>query len=166
MHICGVGFTESMPFVKDHAEYRSELSSEAKDRNAIHEGLAAYNDEHCSLNTIRRKKGNDPYPMTIVVRSVGGAIVGGIIGQIWETFGWLHIASLWVDDDHRGKGLGTQLVKQMEQVAKSRGCTRAKVNTWSFQAPGFYQRLGYEVCGTIPDFPEGIDDITLWRRLS
>jgi GNAT superfamily N-acetyltransferase len=62
---------------------------------------------------------------------------------------------MWVRARDRGKGLGRQLLAAVEEQARERGCRWAKLNTWEFQAPGFYARCGYVVYGRETDYPPG-----------
>ena len=57
---------------------------------------------------------------------------------------------MWVDEQQRGSGLGKELMQRAEVEAKNRGCIMAQVDTLSFQAPNFYQKLGFEIIGTVP----------------
>jgi GNAT superfamily N-acetyltransferase len=78
-----------------------------------------------------------------------GELIGGLEA---ETFwNWLHIVFLWTDV--RGEGIGTELVLTAEEEARRRGCTSAHLDTFDFQAPGFYEKLGYEEFGSLSDFP-------------
>lgn len=91
-------------------------------------------------------------------------LAGGLVGHTWAT--WLHVTYLWVDERHRGAGLGTLLLIEAERLATARGCRSSRVETWDFQAPGFYRRHGYEVVCAIPDYPPGVTEYTLTRRLT
>ena len=86
------------------------------------------------------------YPLAIFVRNENGQIVAGIGGGMWA--GYLEVKSLWVREDLRGQGLGRRLLLAAEQQALRRGCTQVLLDTHDFQAPGFYQRLGYTIFGT------------------
>ncbi|POX57087.1 N-acetyltransferase [Streptomyces sp. Ru71] len=91
-------------------------------------------------------------------------LAGGLVGHTWA--GWLHITYLWVAAPHRGTGLGSHLLTQAEHLAHTdRSCTAARVETWDFQAPDFYRKQGYEVACTIPDYPPGLTEYTLIKRL-
>ncbi|GAA0930014.1 N-acetyltransferase [Streptomyces thermoalcalitolerans] len=93
-----------------------------------------------------------------------GALAGGLVGHTWAR--WLHVTYLWVDAPHRGAGLGSRLLEQAERIARDRrDCTAARLETWDFQAPDFYRRHGYEVVCAIPDYPPGITEYTLTKRL-
>ena len=88
----------------------------------------------------------DWHPLALFVRDDGGQIVAGVEGGMWA--GYLEIKNLWVHEDLRGQGLGRRLLSAAEQEALRRGCTQVLLDTHDFQAPGFYQRLGYTIFGT------------------
>jgi GNAT superfamily N-acetyltransferase len=102
-------------------------------------------------------------PLGVLVRDADGAIVGGLNGWTWA--GWLGIASLWVREDVRGHRHGSALVYAAEKEAAVRGCTHAVLDTFSFQAPRFYQKLGYRIVAVVDDFPAGHTRYTLVRAL-
>ena len=82
-----------------------------------------------------------------------GAVIGGLWGR--TAWGWLHMDTLYVPDALRRSGLGSRLVRMAEDEAIRRGCRGAWLDTFSFQARGFYESLGYRVFGTIDDQPPG-----------
>ena len=88
-------------------------------------------------------------PLGVFVRDAG-AIVAGLTGETYG--GWLFVKYLWVRDDLRGGGVGRELMAQAEKRAFDRGCHSAWLDTFSFQARGFYKKLGYEEFGTL-DYP-------------
>jgi len=62
---------------------------------------------------------------------------------------------LFVPDTLRGRGLGSELMKRAEEEALARGCHSAWLDTFQFQARGFYERIGYQIFGELSDFPAG-----------
>jgi GNAT superfamily N-acetyltransferase len=72
---------------------------------------------------------------------------------------------LWVHADLRGKGYGSRLLALAEDEARARGCYLVTLGSYSFQAPGFYQRHGYQVVGTVPDCPPGHAHVYLMKAL-
>jgi GNAT superfamily N-acetyltransferase len=85
-------------------------------------------------------------PLTICA-SRNGSSVGGIIGQArGESF---FVSVLWVDAPNRGQGIGRRLITGAEQKALEHGCRFSFLDTFSFQAPGFYFLLGYETIGLV-----------------
>lgn len=90
-------------------------------------------------------------PLNLYVEDEHGEIMAGLVA---ETFGnWLEIEYLFVKEDLRGQGIGSQLLQQAESEAKKRNCRFAFVNTYQFQAPGFYQKQGYKEVFTLKDYP-------------
>ena len=90
-------------------------------------------------------------PLNIYVEDDSGELMAGLVG---ETFGnWLEIEYLFVKEDIRGQGIGSQLLQRAESEAKKRNCRFAFVNTYQFQAPAFYQKHGYKEVFTLKDYP-------------
>lgn len=82
-----------------------------------------------------------------------GAVTGGLYGAtMWK---WLMIDGLWVSADHRGQGLGRQLLVAAEEIALKRGCLGSWLGTFDFQARGFYEAHGYKVFAGLSGFPPG-----------
>jgi GNAT superfamily N-acetyltransferase len=92
-------------------------------------------------------------PLTVYLRDQTDEIVGGLHGDM--LYGWLYVSLFWVAEALRGQGAGRYLIESAETAALERGCKHAYLNTYSFQALGFYQALGYEIFGELDDFPEG-----------
>ena len=84
-------------------------------------------------------------------RDEAGAMRGGLIAK--RKGSWLCIEYLWVREASRGSGLGSELMYEAEAQARSRGCSHMLVDTFSFQALPFYQKLGYQLQMSLPDFP-------------
>ena len=93
------------------------------------------------------------HPVNIFLRDTAGSLRGGILADVWG--GWMHIRFLWVDADIRGADYGTELVQAAEAEARAFGCHHAHVETFSFQARPFYERLGYETIAMLEDYPAG-----------
>ena len=89
--------------------------------------------------------------ISFILRNEGKEILGGITGTIF----WyhLHIDFLWVDESLRGQGYGKQLLDNIEEIARDNKCKLIQLDTFSFQAPIFYQKYGYEVVGVIEEHP-------------
>ncbi|WP_437890152.1 GNAT family N-acetyltransferase [Phytobacter sp. V91] len=91
-------------------------------------------------------------PLGVFCRDAEGTMTGGLIGS--RKGEWLCISYLWVSETVRGTGLGTELMRAAEKEAVQHGCLNAMVDTFSFQALPFYQKLGYHLKMTLDDFPE------------
>jgi GNAT superfamily N-acetyltransferase len=116
------------------------------------------------LRALRGTPGERELPLHVWASDESGALAGGLVGHTWAT--WLHVTYLWVDPRHRGTGLGSALLTHAEHLAHTeRGCFAARLETWDFQAPEFYRKQGYDVVCVIPDYPPGITEYTLTKRL-
>ena len=98
-----------------------------------------------------RREAAESEPLNLYVEDDSGELMAGLVA---ETFGnWLEIEYLFVKEDLRGQGIGSQLLQQAESEAKKRNCRFAFVNTYQFQAPAFYQKQGYKEVFTLKDYP-------------
>ena len=102
--------------------------------------------------------------VTFLLRDDAGAVVGGVTGN-YGSFGWLWIDSLWVRRDLRGSGYGARLMEMIEAEAERRGSRNVYLNTFSFEAPEFYKKLGYTVFAELEDFPPGHSRLFLRKTL-
>jgi GNAT superfamily N-acetyltransferase len=92
-------------------------------------------------------------PLWLFARDPSGKVQGGVRGQTY--WSWCTIDVLAVAEPYRGQGIGSRLLAKTEQIARARGCIGIRLDTTSFQAPGFYSRHGYTEYGRIEDFPLG-----------
>ena len=116
------------------------------------------------LRALRGTPGERERPLHLWALDEAGELAGGLVGHTWTT--WLHVTYLWVDARTRGTGLGSLLLAEAERVAREeRDCHAARLETWDFQAPDFYRKQGYEVVCVIPDYPPGITEYTLTKRI-
>jgi len=79
------------------------------------------------------------------------------------SWGWLFVEALWVGEALRGRGIGRALMAGAEDFARAKDCHSAWLDT--FQAVGFYTRLGYERFGVLEDYPPGQSRHFLRKRL-
>ncbi|MFH8221678.1 GNAT family N-acetyltransferase [Streptomyces sp. NPDC018057] len=136
-------------------ERRDLLRSRLRDANTAASSMLA---------ALRTSPTAHELPLHLWAMDESGALAGGLVGHTWAT--WLHITYLWVDDRHRGAGLGSHLLRRAERIARDqRDCSAARLETWDFQAPGFYRRHGYKVICALPDYPPGITEYTLVKPL-
>ena len=93
-----------------------------------------------------------------------GEVVAGLAGYTWG--GMAEVKQLWVREDRRHGGLGGSLMRRAIEEARARGCRLMFLTTHSFQAPGFYARLGFEELAVIADKPPGHAEHILRLTLS
>ncbi len=117
-----------------------EDNASVNDLRVIWSGLDQYNVAQTGL---------EGRLITVFLRNEEREVVGGAHG--WTAFGWLNIRALWLREDQRRKGWGTRLLRATEAEAVTRGCRHAHLDTFSFQALGFYQKNGYRIFGELDD---------------
>jgi len=110
-----------------------------EDMDIVEEGLQAYIAVHSKLT--------DLHLLAVFLRDKNHHVVGGALG--WTKRGWLEINVVWVHEELRGQGYGTQLIRAAEQEALARGCRQVYLSTLSFEAPEFYRKLGYVEIGRL-----------------
>src|SRR5215471_23984 len=98
------------------------------------------------------------------LRNEAGEVIAAANGHTWG--GCCVIAHLWVHEVHRGNGLGRLLLQTIEAEAGRRGCEQIVLSTHSFQAPAFYERLGYKKEAVVQGQPKGHADIVYIKTLS
>jgi GNAT superfamily N-acetyltransferase len=96
------------------------------------------------------------------VRAPSGETLAAFNGHTWG--GCCVVSNLWVDDARRRQGLGRSLLEAVEAEAVRRGCAQIVLSTHSFQAPAFYERMGYLKISVIYDRPKGYADIVFVKR--
>jgi N-acetylglutamate synthase-like GNAT family acetyltransferase len=113
-------------------------------RREVFKGLAAFN---------RQAVDKPNYHLLTVTLRDGNTIVGGLAGSVWMD--WLSVDILWIDEKFRGKRHGTALMKKAEAEARKQGIRNVFLNSFSFQAPKFYKKLGYREFGRLKEYPAG-----------
>jgi GNAT superfamily N-acetyltransferase len=127
----------------------------AEDRKPILDGLIAYNTAVAGPSHMR--------PLCVRVRDDDAQVAGGLWGYTMR--GWLFVELLYLPEIARRARLGTRVMAMAEQEARTRGCIGAWLDTFSFQARPFYERLGYRVFGELVDYPPGHRRFFLAKRL-
>jgi GNAT superfamily N-acetyltransferase len=128
-----------------NATITREDDATADDLQTAGDGLDQFN---------RSRAGDyDYHPLRLFVRDENGAILGGLLADVY--FGWTFVKILWLDERLRGHGLGAELMRRAEEAARGLGCTGIWLDTFTFQAPDFYRKLGYEEFGRLDDYPPG-----------
>ncbi|WP_312502812.1 GNAT family N-acetyltransferase [Lacrimispora sp.] len=114
-----------------------------QDEELIYQGLLDYN--------LARIEDKNPRDLGVYLQDEAGEKVGGLIGNTHGN--WLFVKYLWVREDLRGQNIGSELLKQAEETAKERGCRYAFLDTFSFQAPSFYEKHGYKNVFVLEEYP-------------
>ncbi len=122
---------------------------------SVDQGLGDANEVAAPLHEVR--------PMCCFVNDASGSVIGGAIGRRWGRS--CELQQLWVDAAKRRQGLGAQLVRRFESIARRHGCTQVYLETFSFQAPRLYRALGYREIAAIDGFSTGIVRYTMLHGL-
>jgi GNAT superfamily N-acetyltransferase len=121
----------------------------------VRERLIAYNASKAYSPRYRR--------LVLSARDPRGRLVGGLVGLLYWNV--LFVDLLWVSERARGSGIGRMLMDAAEKRARRAGKELVYLNTYTFQAPGFYRKLGFREFGRIKDYPRGASRIFLVKRL-
>lgn len=112
----------------------------------------------------RRAVGSDDGRRLIFVAlDAQGIQIGAIAGYSWADMA--EIKQLWVDESHRGRGHGRALLEAAIAEATVRGCQIVWVMSYGFQAPGLYEKCGFQRAAELADWPPGHTHVALSRRL-
>ena len=128
--------------------------SRLEDRDAIGASLVEFN--------LRHAPAANHQALGILLRGPDGETIGGLWGR--SAYEWLFVELLFVPESLRGAGLATELMARAEAIARERGCTGVWLDTFSFQARPFYEKLGYTVFAELADRPRGVTQFWLKKR--
>ena len=128
---------------RSNKAFRMTDDGDERDIHEIYERLKEYNLSH--------RETSQNVPVGVFLEDEAGGKLAGLTG---ETFGnWLCVQYLFVSEPLRGQGIGSGLLEAAEKEARRRGCKYAFVDTFSFQAPEFYKRHGYQEVFTLEEYP-------------
>ena len=126
-----------------------------EEQYCIIDPLIAYNESQAGP---RNKK-----DFAFFVRSETGEFVGGLLG--YTHFNHFFVSAVYVDQQFRKEGIGRELMARAEALALEQGCHAIYLDTFDYQAPGFYEKLGFKVFGKLEDYPAGHQRFYLLKRL-
>jgi ribosomal protein S18 acetylase RimI-like enzyme len=124
-------------------------------KSIVREGLSLYN--------VAATGAAEFYPVCLFLKNEHDEVLGGLLGHIWARC--LHITFLWIAPLLRHQGYGSTLMQAAEAIARERACTVVHLDTFSFQAPAFYTKLGYETVAVLQDYPPGYQKHFLTKSL-
>ena len=124
---------------------------------AIYTGLGQNIIERTGMSELGRQ-------LSVFIRNSDDEIVGGLVGIMFG--GWLYISLLWIEKSIRGNGYGTKLMGMAEREAAEAGCNYVHLDTYSFEAKPFYEKLGYELFAKLDDYPSGHCKYFLKKQLA
>jgi N-acylglucosamine-6-phosphate 2-epimerase len=140
-------------FSQEHPSYRSYVRSK----------LRQYNTDSTSDRGFFEQGALRGMPIEIFLLDDRQKVKAGLVGL--TRWNWLLIEVLWVEESIRQQGFGSRLMSLAEREARQRGCTEALLDTFSFQAKEFYEKLGYEMFAQVDDYPSGYSFFQLKKEL-
>jgi GNAT superfamily N-acetyltransferase len=121
------------------------LDAGEAEREAVMAPLLEYNIAAAGTRVFKK--------IALLIKDSAGATTGGLYGYI--AFDWLFVELFFIPAELRGQDLGSKLLAQAEALARAHECAGVWLDTFSFQAPGFYRKQGYEMFGSIDEYPRG-----------
>ena len=140
-----------------HIEVTCSPSKEALE--ILSKGIQSFNQKHISDEVVFE----EDTKFAVLAKDENGIVQGGIRATAF--WNYCIIELLWLSEDTRGLGVGTQLMEAAERFAKSKGFHYLRTETLSFQAKPFYEKLGFTVFGELPDYPTGHTTYCLVKKI-
>jgi len=134
-------------------------SPSLEDLKTLSQGIQSYNQKHLPDEVVFEPDTR----FAVFAKNDKGIVVGGIRANAY--WNYCIIELLWLSEEVRGKGAGSQLMQQAEVFAKNKGFEYIRTETVSFQAKPFYEKLGYTVYGELKDLPKGCTTYCLVKKL-
>jgi len=128
---------------------------QAADLDTVDAGLHLFNINAVDLDAVQTR--------ACFARNAAGQVVGGLRARQWGTA--VEVQQLWVDEPLRRQGVARRLMQALEDEVRRRGATLIYLDTFSFQARGFYERCGFEVAVRLGGMPDGIEKYVMLKRL-
>jgi ribosomal protein S18 acetylase RimI-like enzyme len=136
-----------------HCEFTD--SPQADELGAVDAGLHRFNSNAVDLAAVQT--------LACFARNAAGQVVGGLRARQWGSA--VEVQQLWVEESLRRRGVARRLMQLLEIEVRRRRATLIYLDTFSFQARGFYERCGYAVALRLDGFPDGIEKFVMVRRL-
>jgi len=125
------------------------VQASSSDNHAIQEALTDYNIQVCPV--LPRA---ELHKLDFALKDPQGKLIGGINAE-YVNWGILFISLLFIKEEFHSLGHGSMLLKNVEKIAKEKGCYLAHTDTLEFQAKDFYLIHGYEIFGILDNCPKG-----------
>lgn len=130
--------------------------------NIVKFNLFKYNQENCEYVRNNSSYAHNNHKYLNVGLFDGEKCVGGAIGEI--CFDWYYLSDFWIDENYRGQGYGIRIIKKIEEIARQNNALGVRIDSWDFQAPEFYKKLGYKEWGRFIDCPPGTIHYYMYKR--
>ena len=94
-----------------------------------------------------------------------GKLIAGLDACI-TAFRILYVSTVFVDEEYRRKGVGAQLIREMEKRAAAMGVNTIRLDTFNWQGKDFYEALGYKIAGHYENKEDGYAEYFFAKRLN
>ena len=125
------------------------------DKKILHEGLHRHVKAYVG-------DGDKGIGIKLVIKDQEGELIGGL--HAWTTLQNVIFEHVWIEEKFRGKGLGRMLMLEMERIARENGCIASQAYCFSFQAPGFFEKMGYKILGVSKGYPHPVKEFYLIKK--
>ena len=114
---------------------------------------------------VPREVDADEEEFVLKIEDESGVTIGGCFATAYE-YHWsrMFLNELWVDERYRHQGIGSMIIREVERIAKEKGCRVVTLGTASYMARPFYEKHGYKVFTTIKN-PNGYVSYSLVKYL-
>ena len=133
-------------------------SATVEEINLVREKLKQYNQEQTG-----GVYGQPGFEINLALKNAQDEVVGGVI--CCTMLNAMYLDVLWVADDYRKQGYGRKLVLAAEQIGREKGCISSHTWTFDFQAPRFYEKIGYRQIGVYDGYPDGLKEYVFKKTL-
>jgi GNAT superfamily N-acetyltransferase len=123
---------------------------------AVRQHLIEYNASHSRIA--------EGCELAVYVEDETGTLRGGVVAWLWGAC--MEVEYVWLDESLRGRSWGRSLFQRVEGLARERNCQTIVLDTYSFQAPEFYRKLGFQTLGVVEGYPDGITKVFMVRKVS
>lgn len=94
----------------------------------------------------------------------GGRLIAGLDACV-TAFKILYVSTVFVDAEHRRKGFGTRMMREMERRAAEMGVNTIRLDTFDWQGRTFYEALGYQIVGSYENAEDGYSEYFFLKKL-
>jgi len=126
-----------------------------EDQKILHAGLHHHVKAHVG-------DGDKGISIKLVIKDQQGELIGGLYA--WTTLRNLIFEHIWIEERYRRKGLGQMLMREGERIARENGCIASQAYSFSFQVPGFFEKMGYKILGVSKGYPHPVKEFYLIKK--
>ncbi|GAA0764301.1 GNAT family N-acetyltransferase [Ideonella azotifigens] len=139
-----------------HIRFTDHQDVPQAEAGVVDAGLDAANQQARALQDVRG--------LSVFARTAADEVIGGAVGRTWGDC--CELQELWVAPALRNQGLASTLLGRFEDLAAQRGCRLLYLYTFSFQAPDFYRKRGYQLAFCLRGFSQGVEKYLMQKSLA